>query len=430
MIKIEAFLILLDMINNQSNSISPIGELSPLSRTYEPTDLSSYYDQSSDMVMQTFKCYNEATGEKVVLTPAQQASIFDMVKDSKNGITQATIPSPELTAAVMEERYTPLIPTERLTDIYVGELITSNNVTMPNKYQWTINGNYSIKLWVSDTRFQDEYEHYTLSIIPPVADITAFNANIQIANRALNETTITKMLERANEVKALYPYTTLAAITVNYHSPYVTIPIPTTWMIVVYGNRGNHVDAFKDEIINYLLTNSTITEDIWSNYFPDLFKRKEFIIHPNWTDIAIPSGPSVRGVNNTIQNLSHSLNEFITSTGFLPVSHVSSNLVNMPFSYKWYVLNIVHGLYNTIGTDALRDIIPDYIPVPTSHIDFNRMTETTQQWVMFMTDLIMQAETMHSFTPVKKANIVTRQGVKYYSSLFSDVNHLVKARVQ
>ena len=429
MIKYSLFASGLGLINNQPNTTNVIGELSPLSRTYEPGDLSTYYDVDSDLVLYAFSGHKTAQDSQLINEDDLEL-ILTLIKEMINGTRTLTQVTPDHLALYIREQYIPSQASETLNDLSMTPLIYQSGHRLPGRLNFTINGRFMASIWFSDAAFQDQYEPCTLKVIAPVNDPNVFTQSLPTVSQALNAKGLDGLLAEAQRVKGDYPYTALRMVTLAYHSPYTQLPINTTWLVVVYGARGDHLDGYKDQIIQYLLSQSQVTEDKWTQYFPELFKRREYIIHPNWNQFAIPSGPTTRGINQSIQNATQVIDQFIQTANFLPIAHIKEHLVTLPFSYKWYNLSIVQGLYNVAGTDGVVDLLPDYIPVSMTHIDFNRMSEQTQRWVQFMNDLLIQAEDLHQHSVSFKAYIVLREGRRYYSAVFQGINHLVSARVQ
>jgi hypothetical protein len=90
----------------------------------------------------------------------------------------------------------------------------------------------------------------------------------------------------------------------------------------------------------------------------------------------------------------------------------------------------VNGESNIDGKKELTDIIPDYIPVPSTSTDFNRMQIATRDWILAMDNLLLLAETANENTSMP-ANIrrIIRNDVLFITTLHDGVNYLVAARI-
>lgn len=115
---------------------------------------------------------------------------------------------------------------------------------------------------------------------------------------------------------------------------------------------------------------------------------------------------------------------------FYAQNWIDQHIEILPYDYKAIMLEAVTGENNSDGITSLRVVFPDYIPVPTSSTDFNRMTQVTQDWMMILEQLLIVAENLDSYTTIPEGiRVVTRNNQKYVSSYYMAVNYLVKPRV-
>jgi hypothetical protein len=101
----------------------------------------------------------------------------------------------------------------------------------------------------------------------------------------------------------------------------------------------------------------------------------------------------------------------------------------MPYDYKALMIVAVNGDTNVPEAARLPELFPDYVPVPSTSQDFNRMTERTRNWVLFLQALLVAAETATLYSSVpQNLRKQQRDGVLYVSSMFENINYLVAAR--
>jgi len=86
-------------------------------------------------------------------------------------------------------------------------------------------------------------------------------------------------------------------------------------------------------------------------------------------------------------------------------------------------------MINPDGKRKITDLFPDYIPIPTSSIDFNRMQVRTRDWLILLETVLMIAETANEFTSVPtNLRRIKRGDTLYISALYNNINYLVAAK--
>ena len=202
------------------------------------------------------------------------------------------------------------------------------------------------------------------------------------------------------------------------------------WGVLVYGENGDNIDSIKDAIVQYLLANSTKTEEQWKEIFPEIFQRTEFVFYPRWDHIAIRNTTELSSVYSSIYSPSEMLTHVLeNSPNEITPTFVANNLFVMPFDYKSITCGVICGATNTIDRDSLLEIVPDYIPVNTSSLDFNRMSEKTREWVIKMVELLKVAETATEYSTIRNPiRRVFRNGKLFVCFVYDNVNFLVSAK--
>ena len=90
---------------------------------------------------------------------------------------------------------------------------------------------------------------------------------------------------------------------------------------------------------------------------------------------------------------------------------------------------VVGGSSNPDGSSRIEDIYPDYLPLPNTSIDFDRMQTDTKTWVLFLESLLMDAETATQYSSVAVDHRkVYRNKHLYVAATLGNVNFLVAAR--
>ncbi len=187
--------------------------------------------------------------------------------------------------------------------------------------------------------------------------------------------------------------------------------------------------SIKDALQDYILTHSTRTRDQWKAILPDVFRRTEFTILPMWDQYAIPNRTVEAGIYSSIANLQHAL-AFIkqVATGY-PEAHINANAAVVAHPYKALQFLVVGSADNRDDLFELVDVFPDYIPVASTSLDFNRMSQNTQSWALLLMSMLLEAEHMGEYTSVPVGMTrLHRGGRLFLVKSFGNINYLVAAK--
>ena len=252
-----------------------------------------------------------------------------------------------------------------------------------------------------------------------------------MVNTQVNAVNMSAMINNIQIAKNNYPETIIRSESFNYIDPYNSLnTFPTVWNLLIYGEAGNNIDIIQNTLINYILANSTKLKADWTILLPDLFKRTEFSIVPDWTRWGIPNRALVTGIYSPITNLTNSLTLLNNTVKNYPTAHINANASVLPQAYKSLSLLIVGSPDNKNNAFKISDIFSDYINVPTSSADFNRMSTITQAWVTMIATMIVTAENMNPFSSVPSGmSKVTRNGILYLVSNYNNIDYLVAAKM-
>jgi hypothetical protein len=199
--------------------------------------------------------------------------------------------------------------------------------------------------------------------------------------------------------------------------------------VVINGSAGNNIDAIKTAIAAYITTNSTSPQNAWVGILPDVFTKLEFMVIPRWFKYAIPPSAMNTGLYSSVMDASEVktyLNSFINS---YPAGWVDAHTELLPLVYKSLAIAVVPGNLNTPQYANLISNISDYMPIPSTSPDFNRMSAATQAWVSMITNMVTVAETAttNAGVPLSMAKVI-RNGKFYVSMTHNNVDYLVYAK--
>jgi hypothetical protein len=226
------------------------------------------------------------------------------------------------------------------------------------------------------------------------------------------------------------PLPILAAETFSYIDPTNSSnAIPTQWTVLIYGPAGNNVDSISDAIVNYCLANSSYTTAQWAGILPDIFLRTEFIFVPFWDQYAIPEASTQNGIYSPQLNLVRAQNLVVTTVPSYPSSHIDTYLNVMSYPYRSLQMGVIGSPNNKDAWYQLIQVFPDIISVPSTSVDFARMAESTQQFLINLGNMLIAAETMTPVSSVPSGfTTLIRDNMLYIVMNYQNIHYLVLAK--
>ena len=150
---------------------------------------------------------------------------------------------------------------------------------------------------------------------------------------------------------------------------------------------------------------------------------------PRFDKISIPNLTAMSALYGSFMEPAECVTFAKAACPFYPASHVEANIFLMPFYFKALMIVTVAGTTNVDGKKKITEVYPDYIPVNTSALDFNRMTQGTRDWVYSLSEMLIEAENIKPYSSVKRGmRRVTRNGKVFLSRLINNVNYLVAVK--
>jgi hypothetical protein len=427
MITLKGFVTISQYIDNTPNATSPLGELSTWSMTY--TKERGEYSIASipGYKLVTFKSVNESNA-KVSVPDTQVEQILQVVQECINYASGHIRP------------YNPtdfrnsLLGTffERIGNVEIGAFVDNGSIALPEYIAWTSTeyDNNIIKIWLADEAFANQYDEYEINVVPPITPLDNCFGFYNQAVADIQARTTSDLTNGIQVIKDNHPETYLRLMDfdyVNQNNP--AQRTKTTWAILIYGRAGDQIDIIRDAMVQFILTHSTYSRLEWSMIYPDIFKRTEFIILPRWDKIAIPNLQVSAALYSSILNPVECVEFALASIDFYPIAWVNDNVSILPFDYKALTLLAINGVDNVIQNSSLTKIFPDYIPVSSTSLDFNRMTVKTREWVLLLEQLLIAAETATQYSSIpSNLRRIERQGIMFISIVYENVNYMVAAR--
>lgn len=425
---IQGFVTFSKFVNNVPGEISPIGELSTWSRTYSK-EKGEYVNVSvPGYQLVTFKTMDQESELAVSLTDSEVKEILEVVKEVELYGTKNTRPYDpvDFRNSILSNFY------GRISNFDMGSFVDNGTLAVPEYMTWvsTANGNNQVKVWLTDASFADQYSDFSITVIPPVNNVQVLVGDFNIARDEIEARTVAMMGDIIQAKKLEHPETYVRIYTFDLHNKHdIRQKIETHWPVLIYGKAGDTIDAAKDAITEYIRMNSNAPDQVWELVLPDLFKRTEFVIVPQWHKQAVPNLTEISGLYSSMLNATEMVQFVKDNIPFYNPTFTESNVTAMAYPYKQVMLAVVNGEKNVDTKKTIQKLYPDYIPVPSTSHDFSRMTVRTREWVMFLDDLVIQAETATVLTTLPKTMRRTiRNGKLFISAVWDNVNYMVAAK--
>lgn len=414
-------------INNNSDQVAVLGEISDNSLTFAKdktihtgsstpnTALISFHSVRNDSVVQVDGVYKEQTlklGE-YIYNQAQAGTI------TNNATALRQMVMAEFAGVIQS--------------FNSGVMLTNGNVWMPEyveiKLVTTNSEDNRCIIWLADNSFAAQYDGYIIEIIQPLVPVDNFFKDPLIVKQLLEDYDIVSKLEEAQSTRGEYPYTHLRAFEFDYVSPADnTKRYPAKWLVLIYGEAGNNPDLIKDAIVADILSQSTHPRGEWETILPDLFLTTEFIFTPLWNKYSVPNADFRAGLYSPIFDPNVD-NKLVLRTARGPAytdTYVQANYQSSVNIYKSVGFGVVGNPQNRNGVKKFYTKFPDYVTTEIGSGDANRISAETLEWMALFSKLIVAAETMTQYTSVPAGvSRMVRDTIVYASAYYKNVNYMV-----
>lgn len=430
---LRAFLSVGPYINNAVSQTSKFCELSDVAQTYSKEKGQYVSAEFPGQVLVSFASL--LNNVKAPLPVGYASSIHRvlnhmLVKSGENGSAEY------LRADVLAQMT--IASSADGADFDCGLMVNDGARWLPEWLSWRVMGlsesSNRVTVWFSDDAFRGQYDQYEITVISPLENLDAFFLPASQVNTTLQAITADAQMDRVQDLKAGEPETAIRALTFKYIDPLnPTTQISTVWTVLVYGAAGDNPDAIKMALFDYILAHTAHTQAEWEVTFPDIFRRTEFLVLPGWYTLALEQRLPVAAIYSPMLNLNSEvalLKAWITRNfpEYTPLQ-LGRGMSSVTHNYRSLNLVFAGAFKNRDNKFLISDWFPDYIAVPTTSIDFSRMSQPTAQWAMLLSAALMVAETWTTTTTLP-ANIrrLTRNGVTMLVFTYQNVNYLIYPR--
>lgn len=420
-----------DLAINTPGVVNKIGELSTNAMTYS-LEKGVYTEPviAPRIAMITFM--NEEDGVEKPVSNANR----DIVLKAIFYVYNKTFSNPGVQIDSLELANELLSTQTDIKNVKVGTMVDANPYYVPQYIQFELRAvaDSLVKIWFADEAFRSQYDEFDIKVVLPFEPIDDFFKSGAVVEALLKTVTKPVMAARMQAAKGQNPETILRIDEFDYHDPNSTTRrVPSPFGTLIYGIAGNNLDAVKEAIVNEILSKSTHTRDEWAKILPDLFRRTEIVFIPFWGRVAIPNRQYGYGIYSPVVGITEAdtiMKRLVTpAVGYQP-SHINANATVTGHHWRSLQIGSIGHIENKDGKVRLDQIFPDFISVPSTSVDWNRMSTETKNFAYMLTEMLIAAEQFTEFGLIPEGMMkVKRDGKLFLSQSYLGVNYLVLAKV-
>ena len=393
---VKGFIAIGALADNMPGVTAQFGELSPIASTFSK-EKGIYTQSGVPLALISFKVADD-NGDLIELPQG----FANLILDISNRVYTLYSDDQMVDFADAEELSTWLAtqyPEPEYSDIAAGELIVSGsdpNKKMPDfiSCNLLLNGEtFYAKFWFVDSAFRGQYDEFEIVVVPPVKPVDALNNTPAAVTSALNAVTHADIINWIEEAKDDKPPTMLVPHPLTWNNPGAGGgTLATQWTAIVYGPAGNNVDFINQAIVDYLENESGLPMSQWELIYPGLFSSTEFYLVPSWGRVAISEQDPANGIYSPTVMIADIFSDLVEFAYGYNEQYIRDNATTSNAVWKSVQFGSIGNVNNAGGNIRLDQMYPDYISVPTSSIDFNRMSQATQQFAIFLGEMFEVAE--------------------------------------
>ena len=425
---INGFASITPQANNAIGAVAPLGELSPLARTYSKEK--AYFAAANLGIVEfvSFDC-RDLDGDLAVVPNTFATNVLEVINwVYLQGLNGALNDSETTAASLINTQFSASI-----SDLSVGTMKSNGAVWLPTWLEWSFatgGAGNKIKIWFADEEFKGQYPNYEIIVIPPIDNLDSFFSTYAAVKQLLDSRSVSELGTLINAARGEFPETLFRIDEYDWVNPLnASIKLTTNWTVLIYGIAGNNIDIIKATIIDYILANSTHDRDEWKELFPSLFISTEFIITPFWNRYSIPNMTEAAGLYSPTFKPSDIVDYLtLTATDYNP-THLTFAGRGSVVTYKSLAFAAVGNPENVDGLNIFTEKFPDYIAVAPTSLDFFRMSPDTQAFVNLLNAMLPVAEAMTEFSTIPVIyNRIWRDGIMFLGASLDGVLYLVTSK--
>lgn len=422
---IKGFCVIPSVVSNIPNDTWRVGELDRISHTYA-RDVTTHIDPSkNDIRLDVFS--SKLNNIEIMTDPDDASYVINVLFKVVSYFRTANLPIEQ--TDFLEYVYS----VTNVTRFNFGQVVNTAKISLP---EWVdfyyADETKRARVWFSNQAFTEQYDDFHITVIPPIDTVDYLvNTAPLVVKELIESLTPVNYIERIESAKSESPQTFIRTIEAEFFSD--TTPVltfKTYWNVLIYGPNGDNIDSIKDAISAFILANSDYDRDYWLLRLPFIFKRTEFVLLPRWDLIAIENMSTQTGVYSSVIDPIEAINFTTNYINYYDSEYIRNNVELIPYPYKGLSICIVAGEDNEDENTKFKLKYPDYIPVSSMSLDFNRMSNNTREFLDLLEEMVIAAEVLDEFTDIPSRYRRVKRDNKYYISLlFNNVQYLVASKV-
>lgn len=431
---INGFIRVDSLVDNVNGEVAPLGELSTyaLSASIEK---SSFTDVLSCPGIELVTFRNRGLASNPVAPPPPYGEAAEVLKIAywvvQEGLQGFNTDSAPLFLQNLNQRFGTVID-----NATCGTMLTNGSNWLPDwlRYQpVTVDAQGNripgepVRLWFSDSAFRRQYGQYDIAFILPVDNLDELHGNKAAVKQLIESRDAVALASKIAAATAKVPATVIQAQVYDWiDKTDRDFKVPTAWYAVIWGPAGDNPDIIRDELVDYILSNSQFPRSEWEKILPDLFISTEYIFTPNWDQYAIPNQTLEAGLYSPLMSPDKSLELAKRGAPTYEGEHIRQYARTASSSYRSLGFVVVGGKRNRDGIYDFYTKWPEYIALSTTHADFGRISPVTQDWIMKFNACLRHAETLVADSEIPEGySRLTRNGVVYCAFSFEKIQYLV-----
>lgn len=430
--QIKGFVTCDSFIDNQTNIVSPLYELSDISLTYSRSKQQYYSTEDSLYSLYVFN--NTEAGD---LSQQESDNVIRVVKEFVVYCSASQhIPQTQMLITFMSN-YNLLYPNSQVVDLTMGGLIEALGTTGTDFLHFTVNG-IECNIWLNDLSFRGFFPDYEVDIVLPFTTFEQVVSKPSEMIAALAAFSLVEFNTRIERAKGTSPTTHSRIINIPYHLPNSTIKRDCFFAFNQYGSQGNYDYVLKLKLYEYLLSLG-LTSAYIETIFPSILQINEFFIVPRWDSYAIPSHVGQNGIRSQVTKAYSEVFNLADYVKVYPdLNYLKNNTYHVPYDYNNILLRVSNGFYTEPEVKDFMTVYDDVISVTSTHPEFSRMKQKTQRFLTLLESMLSIADQptpSKMFTKmVENKNyvfsLVSRQKVWYLTYFFEGHQYYVLPKYQ
>lgn len=431
---INGFIRIESLQNNSNGVVAPLGELSTYALS-SSIEKSAFTDPINSQGVELVTFRNRGRHTNPVAPPPSFVEAAEVLKIghwcAQEALRGFTSDNEALFIQALLQQFG-----SKIANVKIGTMLTDGDIWLPDWLRWqpytsdakgTKTYGEPIRIWFSDDAFRRQYATFDMAVLTPCPNLDDLHGNKAAVKALLESRTATETTELLAALTAKVPCTIVRAPVYDWiDKTDREFKVPSDWYVVIWGPAGDNPDVIRDELVDYILDNSKFPREEWEKILPDLFISTEYTIVPNWDQYAIPNQTMRAGLYSPQMNPTKSLELMKRGAPTYEGEHIAKYSRTMSNAYKSLGFVVTGGKRNRDGIYDFYEKFADYIALPTTHVDFNRISTRTQKWMLLFADCLLIAESMTSDSEVPEGFArLTRNGIVYCAFSYEKIQYLV-----